>query len=119
MSMGSWTVKENGDGTVTIPRDVYEKLRGMAGDYEKKGVGHMTAQEMLDFCRERDVEIHIMDDPCWGRFNVSMKRPDRAVIISRNIEYEAAHAASFGLAIKILLRAMADRLDQLADRAQT
>lgn len=90
----------------------------MAGDYEKKGVGHMTAQEMLDFCRERDVKIHITDDPCRGRFNVGMKRPDRTVIISRNIEYEAAHAEGFDLSVKILLRAMADELDRVTGRAQ-
>lgn len=31
----TWIIKENGDGTVTIDKKIYEDLRRKAGEYEK------------------------------------------------------------------------------------
>lgn len=70
----------------------------------------MTAEELLDFCDKRDVEIYTRYDFICDGLIVRMKKKDFATetVFSR----EMVGCAGFGLTIRVVLREMADKLDR-------
>lgn len=70
----------------------------------------MDEQSILQFCKERNVEIYTCYDFRTECYVIKMRRGQSA--IERRIDGGEAVKLGFGLTARIILRSMADELDR-------
>lgn len=74
----------------------------------------MTAEEILDLCQKRGVEIYTRYDFITDAFLIRMRKGN--FVVARAISADMVRqSAGFGLTARIILRSMADELDKEAD----
>lgn len=70
----------------------------------------MDGQSILQFCKERNVEIYTQYDFLSDCFVIRMKRNQN--FVERQISRSEAVNEAFGLTIRVILRSMADEIDR-------